>query len=79
MTGFTNFFIGQTHRVGRRAPTKQPIELRETEIEGIALVNQRPFDAVAKGLRKHGAEFESAEAHSKNEIPLFHRVAFDSY
>lgn len=51
------------------------VELREAEIEGVALVNQRHVDAVAERLREHGAEFESAEAGARNEDPPFHRIA----
>src|SRR5437667_3282332 len=50
------------------------VELREAEIEGVALVNQRPFDGVAKRLREHGAEFEPAEAGAENEDACFHRL-----
>ena len=36
------------------------------------VVNQRHFDAVAKRLREHGAEFEPAEAGAENEDAFFH-------
>ncbi len=50
------------------------VELREAEIEGVALVDQRHFDVVAKRLREHGAEFEPAEAGAENEDAFFHRL-----
>ena len=57
------------------------VELREAEIEGVVLVNQRHIDAVAERLREHGAEFEPAEAGAENEDALFHRIAklFDGH
>ena len=48
--GFHEFLIRQSHRVGPRMP-EHHVELREAEIEGVALVNQRHFDVVAKRLQ----------------------------
>ncbi len=69
--GFTMSRYGMADG-GRRLVAEHHVELRETEDEHVALVDEHDVDAIAKGVRKNRRQLQSAEACPKHHNACLH-------
>ena len=73
---FDDVAVRETDRVERR-PSEHHVELRVTEDERIALVDQSDVDVVAERVRQCRRQFETPEAGSQDDDPLHRAMLVD--
>ncbi len=69
--GFVDVAVEAAH-VFERLSSEHQFELRETEHERLALVDQRDVDVFAEGLRKAGRHFKPAESGAQHDYVCAH-------